>query len=220
MLQAMRKHAKYFYFLFFIVILSFIFWGVGVDRSTVVTVAEVGREKITIEEFWRAYENTRQAYREIFGEQFDPELEKKLNLREAVLNTLIDEKVLLITARQLGITVTDKELQNAIMNDPRFIRDGVFRRDVYFRALELSRLTPKMFEESLRRQLTLQKMSRLIGSVVDLTPFELEKIPGNEKEAGEIARAALLNKIDAALISYARSIRQNIKVKVNMELIS
>jgi peptidyl-prolyl cis-trans isomerase D len=220
MLQAMRKHAKYFYFLFFIVILSFIFWGVGVDRSTVVTVAEVGREKITIEEFWRAYENTRQAYREIFGEQFDPELEKKLNLKEAVLNTLIDEKVLLITARQLGITVTDKELQNAIMNDPRFIRDGVFRRDVYFRALELSRLTPKMFEESLRRQLTLQKMSRLIGSVVDITPFELEKIPGNEKEAGEIARAALLNKIDAALISYARSIRQNIKVKVNMELIS
>jgi len=220
MLQAMRKHAKYFYFLFFIIILSFIFWGVNVHSPTAVTVAEVGNDKITKEEFWRAYENTRQAYREIYGEQFDPELEKRLNLKEAVLNTLIDERVLLITARQLGITVTDKELQDAIMNDPRFMRDGVFQSDVYFRSLKLSRLTPEMFEESLRRHLTLQKVSRLIGSVVDLTPFDLGKIPGNEKKVGEIARAALLNKIDAALISYVRSIRQNIKVKVNMELIS
>lgn len=217
MLQSMRKHAKYFYFLFFIIILSFIFWGVGVGTPTAATVAEVGREKITAEEFWRAYENTRQVYKEIYGEGFTPEMEKKL--KEVVLNTLIDEEVLLITARQLGITVTDKELQDAIMNNPRFMRDGVFSRDIYFRVLKLSRLTPKMFEESLRRQLTLQKMSRLIGSVVDLTPFELGKIPGNEKKAGEIARAALLNKIDATLISYARSIRQNIEVKVNMELI-
>ncbi len=219
MLQSMRKHAKYFYFLFFIIILSFIFWGVGVGTPTAVAVAEVGREKITVEEFWRAYENTRWAYREIYGEKFTPEMEKKLNLKEAVLNTLIYEEVLLTTARQLGITVTDKELQNAIMNDPRFMRDGVFRRDIYFRALNLSRLTPKMFEESLRRQFTLQKMSRLIGSVIDLTPFELKKISANEKKANEIASIALLNKIDAALISYARGMRQNIKVKVNMELI-
>jgi peptidyl-prolyl cis-trans isomerase D len=220
MLQAMRKHAKYFYFLFFIIILSFIFWGVAIDTPTAVTVAEVGNKRITIEEYWRAYENTRQIYREIFGEQFTPELEKKLNLREAVLNTLIDEKVLLITAQQLGIKITNKELQDAIMNDPRFMRDGVFRSDIYFRALQISRLTPQMFEESLRRQLTLQKMSRLIGSVIDLAPFELARMPDNEKEVSEVARVELLNKIDTALISFARSMRQNIKVTVNMELIS
>ncbi len=34
MIKALRKHAKYFYILFFIVILTFIFWGVGsVDKT-------------------------------------------------------------------------------------------------------------------------------------------------------------------------------------------
>jgi peptidyl-prolyl cis-trans isomerase D len=34
MLKVMRQHAKYFYVLFFIVILSFLFWGIGtVDKT-------------------------------------------------------------------------------------------------------------------------------------------------------------------------------------------
>ena len=45
----MRKHARYFYVLFFIVILTFIFWGVGtVDKTgPAEIVAEVGKYKIT-----------------------------------------------------------------------------------------------------------------------------------------------------------------------------
>lgn len=221
MLKIMRKHAKYFYFLFVLVILSFIFWGVGpLDKPTEVSVAEIGDEKISVEEYWRAYENIRQSYREIYQGQLDEETEKKLNLKETVLNNFIEEKVLLISASELGIKVTDRELQDAIINDPRFIRDGVFRSDVYFRTLELNRLTPEMFENSMRQQLTLLKMRRLITSVVDVSPLDIKDAAGDEKKIAEIRQAVLISKGNAAIKSYVNSAKQKLKIKVNMELIS
>ncbi len=138
----MRKHARYFYVLFIIVILSFIFWGVGpLDKPTELTVAEVGKEKITIEEYWRTYENARTMYRQIFRDQFNEELEKKLNLKEAVLESIINERVMLAAAADMGITVSDLEVQDAILSNPQFKRDGVFKKEVYFRTLELNRMT-------------------------------------------------------------------------------
>ncbi len=221
MLKTMRKHAKFFYFLFFIVILSFIFWGVGtLDKPTAVSVAEIGKEKITVEEYWRAYENVRQQLREIYKEKFNEEMEKSLKLKETVLNNLIDEKVLLISAAELGVKVTDKELQDAIVNDPRFMRDGIFRKDVYFRTLDLNRLTPEMFENSMRQQLTLIKMSRFIASSVDINPLDLKGIDGDEKKVNEARQAILADKRNAAIKSYVDSVKQRMKFKVNMDLIS
>lgn len=207
MLKTMRRHAKYFYVLFFIVILSFIFWGVGtLDKPTAISVAEIDKERITVEDYWRAYENIRQMYKELYKEQFDEEFEKKVNLKEIVLNKFIEEKVLLIVASEMGIKVTDKELQEAILNDPRFIRDGVFRKDVYFKTLELSRLTPEMFEKSLREQLTIVKMKRMITSPIDVSLYK------DEKFVNEVMEATVKSFVDTA--------KQRMKIKVNRELIS
>lgn len=220
MLKTMRKHAKFFYFLFFIVILSFIFWGVGtLDKPTAVSVAEIGRERITVEEYWRAYENVRQQLKDIYKGQLTDEMEKNLKLKETVLNNLIDEKVLLISASELGVEVTDKELQDAIVNDPRFMRDGIFRKDIYFRTLDINRLTPEMFENSMRQQLTLLKMRRLIGSAIDVNPMDLKSISGDEKKIAEAKQAILAEKTNAAIRSYVDSIKQRMKVKVNMNII-
>ena len=58
MLQAMRKHAKYFYVLFFIIIITFVFWGVGtVDKTgDVEIIADVGPYKITAADYWKTYD--------------------------------------------------------------------------------------------------------------------------------------------------------------------
>ena len=46
MLESMRRHARYFYVLFVVVIITFIFWGVGgVDKSASVNVAEIGKRR-------------------------------------------------------------------------------------------------------------------------------------------------------------------------------
>src|SRR4030042_1149418 len=133
MLRAMRKHSKYFYVLFFIVILSFIFWGVGtVDQSGgVEVVAEVGKYKITTDEYWKTYDRIYRFYREIYKDKFDEEAEKKMNLKESVLNSMINERVLLTAAKEAGVAVSDEELQESIARDPAFMKNGVFNKEMY-----------------------------------------------------------------------------------------
>ena len=218
----MRKHARFFYILFIIVILSFIFWGVGtVDKSSNVSaVAEVGKSKITAEEYWRAYDNLREAYQNLYKGQFTGEMEKKMKLKEVLLDNLIDERVLLLSAKELGLSASDRELQDAITADPRFMRDGVFRQDIYFRTLRLNRLTPEMFEASLRRQIVLAKMRNLIGSAVDATPADLKGISGDDKKADELKQSILAAKRNLAVKAYIDSIRQKIHIKINSDLLA
>ncbi len=225
MLKAMRKHARYFYVLFFIVILTFIFWGVGtVDKTQgVQIIAEVGRYKITADEYWRRYDRVFRFYRELYKDQFDEEMEKKMNLKENVLNAMVNERILLIAAKNAGIRVSDEELHDAITREPAFMKNGVFDREVYLNRLRLNRITPEEFERSQRQELILAKMRRLIelsvgpsGSAEQTTPPDLS----NEQAARMIEEARLADLREKALNSYVEGMKSGIKIKIHKDLIS
>jgi len=222
MLKSMRKHAKYFYVLFFIVIITFIFWGVGTkDKQNIQMVAEVGKEKISVEEYWRAYERARDSYREMYKDQPVEEIEKKLNLKQMVLNSLIDERVLLIAADELGFAPTDEDLQLAIVNDPRFRRDGVFRKEIYVRTLALNRLTPEIYESMLRSQLAEDRVRRLVISSVDITSVDLAGAKADESKEAMLKQMVLFNKRNAALRSFIDGVKAKLGgVKINQEVLS
>ncbi|MCX7913774.1 MAG: SurA N-terminal domain-containing protein [Thermodesulfovibrionales bacterium] len=221
MIKTMRKHAKYFYVLFFIVILTFIFWGVGpLDKPTVVAVAEIGKEKITIEEYWRTYERVKDFYRQIYKGQFDQAMEERLKLKEVVLNGLIEERILLISANEMGIVVTDQELQDTITSDPRFMRDGVFKKDVYLKTLQLNRITPEIFENSVRQQLIVQKMRMLIGSTVDISTHDIGHPLKDDRRFNEVKQILLSQKKEKAIKSYIESMKLKLNVKINKDLIT
>ncbi|HMK56330.1 MAG TPA: SurA N-terminal domain-containing protein [Dissulfurispiraceae bacterium] len=221
MLQSMRRHARYFYVLFVIVIITFIFWGVGnVDKSTSVSVAEIGREKISVEEFWRTYERTRDAYREMYKGQNLDEIDKKLNLKKTVLDGMIEERVLLASARELGLTVSDEELQQAIVTDPRFRRDGVFHREIYVKTLALNRMTPEIYESMLRDQITADKLRRMIASSVDVTSADLAGAPDDPEKSAMIRQMVLYNKRNAAIRSYVEAAKKQLNIKINQEALS
>lgn len=210
MLKALRQHARYFYFLFIIVIITFIFWGIGTkDDKTVVTVAEVEGYKITSEEFWRSYETMRDNYRQIFKENFSEEIEKSINLKEIVLNNLIDQKSFLVIADQLKITVSEKEVQDAIVRDPRFSRDGVFRKDIYFRTLEINRIRPEQYENTIKQQLILMKVRRFLES----SAGSIESSNPADKQNEMTIKTMLIQ-------SFIEQSKQRMKIKINRELIS
>ncbi len=216
MLKAMRKHAKFFYVFFFLIILTFIFWGVGPkDTPSSLPVAEVGKEKISLEEYWSAYDKAREFYRTITKGTFTEEMEKQLNLKQKILDTLIDEAVLLAQAGKMGIRVSDAELEEAIMNEPAFMRDGKFNKEVYLRSLQLNRLTPEYYESLKRKELIMGEIHRVIGETVDLT-----EEPANAAANPQL-RAALLSQLrDQAVKSYVEGLKKQMKIKVNQQLIS
>jgi hypothetical protein len=217
----MRQHAKYFYVLFFIVIITFVFWGVGTnDKDQIRFVAEIGNERISVNEYDRAYRNTLDSYREIYKGKSIDEIEQQMNLKQRVLNMLIDEKVLLLSARELGVVVSDQELQQTIVSNPVFIRDGVFRKDIYQKALANIRLTPEGYETSLRRGLTADRMRTLIAAGIDVTDADLAGYKGDAAKEGIMRQITLLGKRNAAVKSYTDAARERFKVKINAELIS
>jgi peptidyl-prolyl cis-trans isomerase D len=223
MLKVMRKHAKYFYVLFFIVILSFIFWGIGtVDKTGGDIVAEIGKHKITAEEYWRSYENVNRFYREIYKEKFDEEMEKKLNLKEKILDSMIQERVLLIAAKDEGISISDEELREAVTHEQAFMRDGVFDKNVYLNRLKLMRITVEEYENAKRQELTLNKMRRLIELSVDVPDLsaDLQKLSGDERSMNMLREAMLNEKREKAMRSYVDGLKKDIKIKIDTKLIS
>jgi peptidyl-prolyl cis-trans isomerase D len=219
MLKALRQHAKYFYFLFVLVILAFIFWMPGTieQNSALQAVAEIGDEKITTQEYWRAYDNMADLYREVYREKFDAEA---MDLKGIVLRTLIEERLLLIAAQEAGITVTDEELQEAIVNNPAFMRNGGFDKDIYLRALQLSRITPLAYEESKRRELMLSKMRRTIEATVELTPQEVAALSEDEETYKSLRETLLDAKRSQAVMSFINGLQKRVPLKVNEQLIS
>jgi len=220
MLQTMRRHAKYFYVLFIIVILTFIFWGVGrIDQPSNLPVATIGSEKITVEEYWTAYDRALQVAKEVYKEKFDAEMERKLNLKKKVIGDLIAEHVLVASALKEGIYVSDKEVAESIMNDPTFKREGVFSRDIYLKTLELNRLTPKAYEAAKRRELLVKKMISLIEATIELTPQETSMLGGDESARKQLEALLLEEKRENALRSYVEGLKKGLEIKINTDLI-
>jgi len=224
MLKAMRKHARYFYVLFFIVILSFIFWGVGTVDKTGSTeiVAEIGNYKITTDEYWKTYDRIYRFYRELYKDKFDEETEKKLNLKENVLDSMINERVLLMAAKEMGIGVSDDELQESVAKEPAFMKNGSFDKDLYLNRLRLNRITPEAFESAKRQELTLSKMNRLIELSVDATDIDaqLPLTSGDEQAQNMIRQAMFSDKKEKAVKSYIEGLKKEIKIKINKQLIA
>jgi len=223
MIKAMRKHAKYFYFLFFIVILSFIFWGIGgVDKTgESEIIAEVGKYKIPAQEFWRLYERTSRFYREIYKDNFE-EMVKTMNLKEKILDSMVDEHILLISAQEMGIHISEQELQDAITNEPMFMRNGIFDKEIYVNRLKLNRLTPKAYENLKSQELTIKKMRRLIELSVDTSAIDsqLGQVSGNEQIAKMLREQMLRDRKEKAVKSYIEGLKKKIKVVIHKELIS
>ncbi|GBE40488.1 MAG TPA: hypothetical protein ENG95_06935 [Nitrospirae bacterium] len=199
--------------------IAFLFWGIGPkDNATISYAATVDDIRIPLDEFWRVYDNE---YKKLSDQYSDPEEIKKLNLEQMILGSLIDRTVLLIAAQNAGLTITKKELQQTIINTPYFQKDGVFKQNIYLRALKLSRTTPQIYESRLKSDLLIFKMSRLIGETSELSSYELKMLESmednNKKQLAEIFRSSKSRK---TIKSYVESIKREMEIKVNPELTS
>lgn len=168
MLDFLRKKKRSWIitFLLGVIILVFIaFYGGSKYRDTgSPDVAQVNGDVITQREFAIQYERAVDRYRDLLKGSLSPEMLKSLNIKRTLLDQLIQKRLLLQEARQLGLTVTDDELANFLSLAPEFQVGGRFNKERYIQLLSMNKLTPEEFEEEQREQLTVQ---RLYGVILD-----------------------------------------------------
>ncbi len=223
MLRVMRSHKFFTVFILsaitIMIIIVFVFWGIGpqTTRSQSI-VAQVNNEAITPDEYERAYAN---AYRRAWDRYQNEEEIKKLNLKMRVLDELIDNIVLMSAAKKAGITVTEKELQEVIMNEPAFQAEGVFNKGVYERRLKLNRMSPAMYENAIREELLFNKMRSLIAETADLSAEELSILNTFKgKDQSQLSGFFIYAKKEMAIKAYVESLKRQMKITINKEFIS
>lgn len=178
MLGFMRKHARstFIKIIFWMIILVFVSWGVGVivsGSSRVNVAAVVDGVPITAQAYQRAYERLQRLYRERLREAFSPEIAAQLNLQQRTLDDLVDGLLLRREAVRLRLQVTDDEVREAIANVPEFQTGGRFERARYLAVLRGALLTAPEFEESQREELLVRTLDSLLTDGLTVSDGEL-----------------------------------------------
>ncbi|MGA9537817.1 MAG: SurA N-terminal domain-containing protein [Desulfobacterales bacterium] len=175
MLSLMRKSAGSWIIKFILgaVILAFIPFGYGIyqDRRDV-KIATVNGDPVSFEEFNRQYNNLVEQVRRNFGGSLNEETIKGLRLKEQALNQLIDQKLMLDEAANLGISVSDQELAESIAKIEAFQTAGVFDPKRYEYVLSRLRLTQDAFEADQKRAMLVDKMSKFVAANVKVSDAE------------------------------------------------
>ncbi len=147
---------------FGLIILVFVFWGVGSMQSANPTtiVASVNDEPITVVAFERAYmqalDNVRRNNPEITQAQI-----QQLQVPQQVLQQMILAMLLQQEAKRLDIVISPAELRSAIEEIPAFHNDkGVFDPELYKRIITAQQQRLSDFENLVRDQLLEGKLRR------------------------------------------------------------
>jgi len=164
MLKFMRKHATGYMIkaMFALIIIVFIFWGVGSFRGGDKTLAEVGPYKVSVTEYQQTYQRLLNFYRMIYRDQLDDKMMAELKLKEKALDQIVDKYLILVKADEMNLRVSDKEFTEHLSSMDAFKRDGKFNKDVYLEILKRSGVDPKAFEDNEKQTLLVSKTVRIM----------------------------------------------------------
>ena len=179
MLNELRQQATNPFILLLLLIIGVVFvftfgsWG-GSDISAQVPVAAtVNGKVIAQQEFLLGYSNAfRNASRG--NAEYSKDDARRDDLRNRVLDELIEQELLAQAAEARGLVATDKEVAKLIKSR-YFGGDVEFNREEYKKLVNNSfRTTEARFEDRIRRQLMADKISGLIIDSQKVSPAELK----------------------------------------------
>jgi peptidyl-prolyl cis-trans isomerase D len=171
----MRKHASSWIIKFILgaVILAFIPFGYGIYRDRRdAEVARVNDRSINFDEFNKTYNNLLVQVRENFGDAFNEDLIKSMQLKKQALDQLIDRTIFLQEARDLGIRISDEEVAASIRQIEVFQTAGVFDPRRYEYVLDRNRLDKETFETQQKEALLIDRLRNFIIANVKISEAE------------------------------------------------
>jgi hypothetical protein len=177
-----KKTQKKIYLILIIGVgLPFIFWGTTSSfrgRKVDVYYGKIFGRRISQPEYEDALRAVQIQAMMQFGDAFY-ELQKLLDLKGMAWQRLI----LLHEAKRRKMKVTDAELINSVGNNPAFQKNGKFDKSLYESIVRYEfHLQPRAFEEHLRQDIILKKLSDSVTGTVSLTDSEIQEAYKKENE--------------------------------------
>ena len=149
-----------------LLVIPFAFFGVEnyFTQQAATYVAKVGDTEIGPDAFRSRFEELRRQMQQVMGEQFDGREFESAENKRRVLDRLIDEELLRQASERLGAIVTPAQLQKEIGQIQAFHRDGKFDLETYRSLLAAQGMTPRSFEDRVRRELATQSIPAQVAA--------------------------------------------------------
>jgi len=143
-----------------LIILPFAFFGVDSYRQSGEgkAPASVNGTEITQQEFETALRQQQDRMRQMLGANFDPAMFETTEIKRAVLDNLIAQRLLIDRAKSVGLKVTDEQVAEVIGGIDAFKEGGKFDQARYTSALANQNMSPLMFEARVRDDLVGQQL--------------------------------------------------------------
>jgi peptidyl-prolyl cis-trans isomerase D len=165
-------------------VVGFVFFDMGLggpsakgSQDTRAYAARVNGETISLREYDRALYYTEKNYEQMYRQPLTPEMIAGMGLPKQVLDSLVDQKLLLQEAKRLHLAASPEEVREKILQIPTLNPDGKFVGDeLYSRYVtgSLGYQSPAEFEEELAREITLQKMESALSHSLVISPKTVE----------------------------------------------
>ncbi|VXB72381.1 SurA N-terminal domain-containing protein [Massilia sp. 9I] len=164
MFEFVRNNKRVMQGLLLVIILpSFVLVGVESYQNrgdAAAGVATVAGQKVTQQEWEEAQRRQIDQARQMMGPQFDQKMFETPEAKQAILNNLVAERAINAEIARTHMTVGDAALAKTIQDVQAFRKpDGSFDMEQYKAALAAQGMTPAMFDQRLRRDLTVQQLS-------------------------------------------------------------
>ena len=180
MISWMQTHRKYLIVTIWISTIAFVGagfvgWGAySFSENKAGNVAKVGERSISAEELQSSYNNVYNYYNQVLDGKLTQEKAQELKLQDIALNQLIRETLLLNYADELGLTALQSEVVSQIHDIDNFKENGNFSKETYFKTLKAINKKVKDFEESIKKEVTINKLTNALS--MPNTNLELETL--------------------------------------------
>ncbi len=187
-----------------LLVLPFAFVGVdsyvrtaGGDKD----VATVGGQSISPQDFENALRSQQQQMQRALGKNFDPAMFDNPEVRQQVLDGVVNQRLLQVTAQDMKLTTPDAQMSKVILEIPDFQEGGKFSLTKYDEVLKLNGMNRASYEQRLRGDLAQQPLQDVLGR----TNFASAAQAGLYQKLTEQAREIQVATVDpAAFLAQAK----------------
>lgn len=188
-----------------LLILTFGVWGIEdmVMKSGGSTiVAKIGDIKITYPEYRMVMSRENEKLRQSLGKDASPDIIKSFNIGPQVLKHMVDERLLWLESRKIGLRISDEDVANNIRKDPSLLDDkGKFSKRNFEYILHANSMTEKAYIEKVRNDMAVNLMLSSLISVTSVPPNVAATLYASREEKRNLdvytIPASLANSISA-----------------------
>ena len=207
MLSAIRNKSKGWvaYLIVGLITVPFALFGIQdyVSSSANTSIATVDGEDIDVNVYYQELNTQQRNLQQQLGAAYSQEIDTAI--KQTLLDSMINEKLIENFANSLGIVTLDDEVRSVIEMNQAFIVDGKFSEDRYSQLLRLNSYSPAGYEIAQSKALTRDQIKRNLSGSAFISTTQIKQLDDLASQEREVSYIALNTSDFESQVSVSKS---------------